>query len=263
MPDFWPSDLEALRSLAEAAGRAVLGVYRRDYQQWEKADQSPLTEADLLSDDILRRGLARAFPDVPIVSEESAPEIPAGAPSFFLVDPLDGTREFLQRNDEFTVNIAWIAHGVPVAGVVIAPALGQSYWGAAGHGAFRQSQDVTQSLPVPTSGQPTDALRVLVTRSHDVGGIDEWLARMGAPCTLVRAGSSLKFCRLAEGAADLYPRFGPTAQWDTAAGQAVLEAAGGVVLDESGQPLRYGAHRPVLNGRFLAKRDPALAAPLP
>ncbi len=257
-----PSDLDALVALAEAAGRVVLSVYGQDFEHRIKADASPVTEADLRSDALLREGLAREFGGIPVVSEESSPVIPAGAQEFFLVDPLDGTREFLQRNGEFTVNIGWIQAGVPVAGVVLVPVLGQVYFGARGLGAWRRVEGQTRALPAEDAGR-SGSLRVVASRSHATTELDAWLAALAVPHTVVRAGSSLKFCRLAEGAADLYPRFGPTAQWDTAAGQAVLEAAGGQVLDESGQPLCYGSGRSILNGPFLAKRQASLQVPWP
>ena len=254
------AELDHLCSLAEAAGREVMAVYRSDFASWAKEDGSPLTQADLRADAAIRAGLQAAFPGVFILSEESSSAAGGGGDLFFLVDPLDGTREFLQRNDEFTVNIALIRDGRPVAGVVLAPALGELFYAAKGLGAWKRvAAEVTalRAAPAPAG----TALRVIGSRSHGGAAQAAWLERLPGEYSFVAAGSSLKFCRLAEGRADLYPRLGPTCQWDTAAGQAVLEQAGGVVLDAHGQPLRYGLHRPVLNPHFVALRDPQLTHP--
>ncbi|MEN9781368.1 MAG: 3(2),5-bisphosphate nucleotidase CysQ, partial [Pseudomonadota bacterium] len=171
----------------------------------------------------------------------------------FLVDPLDGTKEFLKRNGEFTVNIALIEHGAPVAGVVLAPALGELFYAAQGLGAFKAQADGSGAQPIRCSAAPDDApLRVVGSRSHGLGALDAWLAALKRPYVFTAAGSSLKFCRIAEGAADVYPRFGPTSQWDTAAGQCVLEQAGGRVVAAQAQPLRYGLDRLVINPEFVA-----------
>jgi 3'(2'), 5'-bisphosphate nucleotidase len=227
-------------------------VYRDGGVSWTKDDDSPLTEADLRAHDCISAGLRNAFPDIPVWSEEGASL--AGSREvtrFFLVDPLDGTKEFLKRNGEFTVNIALIEDGQPVVGVVYAPALDQLYFAAQGIGAFRRDARGEARLHTspPRAGEP---LRVIGSRSH--GGAEQaaWLQQLATPHTFVAAGSSLKFCRIAEGEADVYPRLGPTCQWDTAAGQAVLECAGGAVLDPQGRDLRYGVNRAVLNPHFIA-----------
>lgn len=183
---------------------------------------------------------------------------------FFLVDPLDGTKEFIKRNGEFTVNIALIEHGAPVAAVVLAPALGELFYAAQGVGAFKAQADGSGARPIrcaPVS--PTGHLRVLGSRSHGLGHLDSWLAQLNRPHTFAATGSSLKFCRIAEGAADVYPRFGPTSQWDTAAGQCVLEQAGGQVVNAQGQPLRYGLDLPLINPDFTAwaSKDPVKLEP--
>jgi 3'(2'), 5'-bisphosphate nucleotidase len=253
--------LDTLCDLALAAGREVMDVYRTDFRAATKHDDSPLTEADLRSDRIIRDGLERAFPGVFILSEESSSHAGGLHQRFFLVDPLDGTKEFLQRNDEFTVNIALIDRGVPVAGVVHAPALRELYFGAAGYGAWKACED-GQPVPLrprpPTPGRP---LRVIGSRLHGTEELGRWLWQLPLEHTFVAAGSSLKFCRVAEGAADVYPRFGPTCQWDTAAGQAVLEVAGGAVLDPSGRDLRYGLQRAILNPNFIALADRGMPVP--
>lgn len=267
--------LAALRRIAKAAGRAIMTVYRAGpATPRQKADNSPVTEADLRADALIQEELGRLFPDIPIWSEESEPAPSADTHRrFFLVDPLDGTKEFLQRNGEFTVNIAWVVDGVSRLGVVHAPALGLTWWGGSGLGAWRERVEGATGLgaadtpPAPTDlaegevemlqvrpGPNTDVLRVLASRSHADGRLQGWLERLGSAVDVVHAGSSLKFCRIAEGRADLYPRFGPTSQWDTAAGQAVLEGAGGVVTGLDGRPLRYGRQHPVINPDFVAAR---------
>lgn len=246
-------DMQALCAIAKAAGGEIMGVYARDFAAWTKADASPLTEADLRADAVIRKGLESAYPGVFILSEESvSPDADRGS-DFFLVDPLDGTREFLKRNGEFTVNIALVSGGRPVAGVVFAPATGETYFAARGLGAWQETADGASVSLLSTPGPaPGAALRVLGSRSHANDALSRWLAQLEVEHTFVPAGSSLKFCRIAQGLADIYPRHGPTCQWDTAAGQAVLEHAGGAVLDARGQPLVYGLDRPILNPHFIA-----------
>ena len=281
-----PELLQTLCAIAAAAGRAVLEVYAGDFGSARKDDGSPVTEADLRADALIREGLARACPGVFVRSEESASTPPAGpVPGWFLVDPLDGTREFLARNGEFTVNIALIgggeSDGRPVAGVVLAPALGALYVAAQGLGAWRRtwppdSPGEAQGPPPggwapgaagPAAGAwqplrvapaPAGPVRALVSRSHLDPRTRTWLAALPRGHVALAAGSSLKFCRIAEGAADLYPRFGPTSPWDTAAGQCVLECAGGAVVDLGGRELRYDPRRTERNPDFLALGDPAL-----
>jgi len=200
---------------------------------------------------VIRQELEARFPGVFILSEESVSQGSQQTGRFFLVDPLDGTKEFLKRNDEFTVNIALVEGGQPVAGVVLAPALGELFYAAAGLGAFKRDGIGTRAIATAKPG-PADPLRVIGSRSHGGDKLAIWLAQLKNEHTFVAAGSSLKFCRIAEGQADVYPRFGPTSQWDTAAAQAVLEAAGGAVTDLQGASLRYGLDRPVLNPEFIA-----------
>ena len=252
------AELDHLCALAEAAGREVLDVYRSDFASWAKDDGSPLTQADLRADAVIRDGLQAAFPGVFVLSEESSSAADGDQDRYFLVDPLDGTRVFLQRNDEFTVNIAVIHDGRPIAGVVLAPATGELFYAAQGLGAWKKVAGQLTALRTVPAGT---ALRVIGSRSHATAAQAAWLDSLPDKYSFVAAGSSLKFCRLAEGRADIYPRLGPTCQWDTAAGQAVLEQAGGVVLDAQGQPLRYGLHRPILNPHFVALGDPRLAYP--
>ncbi|MFN7917481.1 MAG: 3'(2'),5'-bisphosphate nucleotidase CysQ [Vicinamibacterales bacterium] len=257
-----PLDEAALRVLcgiADEAGRAIMSVYAGEVTAWQKADASPLTEADLRADAIIRTGLERHFPGVFILSEESSSGEHGNPRTFFLVDPLDGTKEFLKRNGEFTVNIAFVQDGAPVAGVVLAPALDALFYGVRGGPARRRTAEVTTEIRVAPrpAGEP---LRVVASRSHGDDSLARWLAQAGAH-TVVPVGSSLKFCRIAEGLADVYPRFGPTSQWDTAAAQAVLEIAGGVVVGVDGAPVRYGLSRPILNPHFIAAASPRLLTP--
>lgn len=234
--------LPELCSLAHRAGAEVLRVYRAaestPIAHHTKADQSPLTEADLASHRCICAALRVLTPDIPVVSEEEAPErLPAGTQRFWLVDPLDGTKEFLARTGEFTVNIALVEDGFPALGVVQVPATGAVYWGGLGLGAHRAVDGQTDRIRV-TAVTPA-CRRVLASRSHMDEDTRRFIDRLG-PVTLVQAGSSLKFCRVAEGSADLYPRLGPTCEWDTAAAQAVLEGAGGQVLTLDGARLTCG-----------------------
>lgn len=249
--------LQTLCAIAQAAGQQIMDVYAQDFASWQKDDASPLTEADLRADRSIRAGLESAFPGIFVWSEESVSAGARNAETFFLVDPLDGTKEFVQRSDEFTVNIALIHQGQPVAGVVLAPATGELFYAARGLGAWQsQTNEANGALPLcvapARSGTP---LRVLGSRSHGGPALAAWLAQLPLAHDFVAAGSSLKFCRIAQGQADIYPRFGPTSQWDTAAAQCVLEQAGGRVSDFAGQRLRYGLQRPVLNPEFLAVGD--------
>ena len=238
--------MRQLIDLAHEAGRAVMAIYEQDFGHRLKDDATPVTDADLAAEAVILAGLARIAPEIPVISEEAAA---AGAESktgerFFLVDPLDGTREFLSRNGEFTINIALIEREEPVAGVVYAPALARMFWGerrrGAGEGAVAPEGD-TETIwrPIRVRARPQTGLKVMASRSHRDARTEEWLSTIDVG-ELVSAGSSLKFCLLAAGEADLYPRFGRTMEWDTAAGHAVLAAAGGRVATEDGAPLTYG-----------------------
>ena len=234
--------LPQLIAIAKAAGQGIMTLYNQPAGNVVlKADQSPLTEADLMSNQIIVNALARLTPDLPILSEESA-AIPylqrAGWERFWLVDPLDGTKEFIKHNGEFTVNIALIDHGNPVLGVVHAPALNISYSGAMGQGAFveRQQQGAERIHITPRNAQ--DPLKIVASRSHRDARTSALLDHLGRH-ECISMGSSLKFCLVAEGRAHFYPRLGPTMEWDTAAAHAVVNAAGGKVCDLSGEALRY------------------------
>jgi 3'(2'), 5'-bisphosphate nucleotidase len=254
------NQLTLLCDIALAAGREVLAVYGADIAAWEKNDASPLTEADLRSDAVIRRELERFFPGIFVLSEEStSTQTAGGVDTFFLVDPLDGTKEFIKRSGEFTVNIALVHQGKTVAGVVFAPALDELFYAAESFGAFKISANADGPVAInPASNGASGVLRVVGSRSHGADRLGEWLTTLKTDYALTQAGSSLKFCRIAEGVADVYPRFGLTSQWDTAAAQCVLELAGGCVLDFAGLPLRYGLDRPVLNPEFVALGNAAM-----
>ncbi len=256
--------LPKVREAVVEAGEAILAVYANPdrFNTQHKADNSPVTDADLAANRILVERLGKLTPDIPILSEESR-----HAPwterrhwqACWVVDPLDGTREFLKRNDEFTVNVAFVRDHQPVLGVVLAPALGQSYFAAIGEGAWRQRADQEpEAIHVVdrADGQPW---RVVGSRSHSTPAVDDFVARLGQ-AELVSMGSSLKLCLIAEGSADVYPRLGPTSEWDTCAAQAVVEQAGGQVLDAaSGKALSYNARETLLNPHFIACAQPQAA----
>ena len=240
--------------LARKAGTAVLSAYSEMAHNdavfaTQKADGSPLTKADLEAHQIISAGLTALTPSIPAVSEEDAPSLAHRTPTgiFWLIDPLDGTKEFLALNDEFTVNIALIRNGQPVFGVVVAPALDLTYWGAVGHGAWRIFAGTSEQIKI--SPLP-DILRIVASKSHLNAETFSYIEQLGSH-VLLRVGSSLKFCRIAEGNADLYPRLAATCEWDTAAAQAVLEAAGGHVFSLDGNRLRYGKPS-FLNPYFIA-----------
>ncbi len=226
--------------LAEAAGQAILLFYRQGSLQVErKADASPLTEADLAAHRLILQGLQDLTPAIPVLSEESG-SIPYGErhqwQQFWLVDPLDGTREFLEGSGQFTVNIALVEAGIPILGVVHAPALGLTYRTARGLGAYKGDESIRAHPPA----QPP--LQVVASRSHRDAETEQFLERLQrryGSLEVKSMGSALKFCLVAEGAAHLYPRFGPTLEWDTAAAHCLVEQAGGSVTDLKGEPLRY------------------------
>ena len=228
-------------ALAQRAGAAVMKVYSQaEFATTYKESGSPLTAADVASHDLISEELGRITPSVPVLSEESKTvpyDVRRQWRTFWLVDPLDGTKEFIQRNGEFTVNIALIEEGRPVLGVVHAPALDATYFAVHGLGAFKQSTRSGTRLIGVRPYEPA-GLKVVVSRSHPSDALRKLLDRIG-PLECIAMGSSLKICVVAEGEADLYPRLGPTMEWDTAAAQCVVEVAGGTIMDLSGQSLRY------------------------
>lgn len=217
-----------------------MAVYHGDFSVLHKNDSSPVTEADQKAEELIASALARLYPNLPIVAEEavSAGDIPQVGKHFWLVDPLDGTKEFISRNGEFTVNVALIDNGQPILGVVLAPAIGQLYAGIVGHGAFMEDSHGRRKISSRLCNE--DGLTIITSRSHgDTKALEKFLD--GRQIRELRsAGSSLKLCLVATGEADIYPRLGRTMEWDIAAGQAVLMAAGGTVEDLHGMPLCYG-----------------------
>jgi 3'(2'), 5'-bisphosphate nucleotidase len=253
-------DLQALLTdliaVVKRAGDAILEVYEQDFSITHKADKSPLTQADLASHVIIRDSLAALTPEIPLLSEESADidfRVRSGWRQYWLVDPLDGTREFVNRNGEFTVNIALIRNHESVCGIVHVPVSGVTYTGIEDCGARRydpgqEPVDISVRRPCPTP------FIVVGSRSHANPRLEQYLASLGNH-ELVSMGSSLKFCLLAEGKADFYPRLGPTSEWDTAAAHAVVTAAGGRIIKLNGDPLEYNRKESLLNPEFLVIAD--------
>ncbi|MGH1360001.1 MAG: 3'(2'),5'-bisphosphate nucleotidase CysQ [Burkholderiaceae bacterium] len=252
--------LDELLMMVDDAGRLIMDVYRRaePVAVSLKSDDSPVTEADILANTLLVERLRQCFPDLPIVTEEASESFAHRHPEkpFWLLDPLDGTREFINRTDQFTVNVALVVGGLPVVGVVAAPALNQLYWAIESVGSFARSSGTMVALQaasfperLPAGGFATP-VRLLASQNHLSEETRRFIEAI-QPHQLHQAGSSLKFCRLAEGAADCYPRHSPTCEWDTAAGQAVLEIAGGSVRRLDGSRLTYGAGGE-LNPSFIA-----------
>lgn len=248
-------DTNRIIAVAQEAGELILQVYRRDFAVHDKADASPLTEADMQAHRHIMSALQEHAPHIPVLSEEgdaAAADHRMEWTRYWLVDPLDGTKEFINKRDEFTVNIALVEDGVPVFGVVHAPALGLTYWGDRERGAFKVRAG---AAPEPIRVAPPAAdrrWRVVGSRLHGSGEFDAFMQRLPG-ADLIAMGSSLKLCLVAEGAADLYPRLGPTSEWDTAAAQAVVEAAGGQVLSFPAlSPLRYNRRvDTLLNPHFI------------
>jgi len=248
--------VQPLLQLVRDAGARIMQVYQTDFEVQAKQDQSPVTAADMAAHALITKELPSLTPGIPVLSEES------GVPPFeqrrrwgryWLVDPLDGTKEFIKKNGEFTVNIALIDNHLPVLGVVGVPAQSREYYGGQGLGAFRVCQSGTPE-PIHVSPLGPGPVRVVGSRSHPSPALGGYLARLGAH-HMVPMGSSLKLCLVAEGKADIYPRLGPTSEWDTAAAHAVVLGAGGSVTDLSGRPLRYNTKDDILNPHFLVFAD--------
>ena len=242
--------IEALALAAREAGDAILAVRRRGFEVEHKGDASPVTVADRAAEEIILAALARAAPGVPVIAEEevAAGRIPAHGETYFLVDPLDGTKEFVRGGDDYTVNIGLIVNGSPRLGVVLAPETGRLHAGIVGEGAWLEDANGRVSI---RARERAEALVAVASKSHFTQNTSDYLNALCAGCGHVSIGSSLKFCIVAEGKADIYPRLSPTSEWDTAAGHAVLLAAGGRVDGPDGRPLRYG--KPAfLNRAFVA-----------
>jgi 3'(2'), 5'-bisphosphate nucleotidase len=251
--------LDSVLAISVEAGRRIMEVYASDIAVQKKDDESPLTQADLAAHGHITAELGRLFPDIPVLSEEAA-DIPFATRSswnrYWLVDPLDGTKEFIKRNGEFTVNIALVENGEPTLGVVHAPALGVTYLAARGIGAFKIADG--QRRAIHTRKAPAVPCLV-VSKSHRDAATEAFLANM-PPHEAISKGSSLKLCLVAEGSADLYPRLGPTSEWDTGAGHCVAEQAGAQVLRlPDYAPLRYNTKESLLNPNFVIIGDPSYA----
>ena len=255
-----PAFARQIGEIARAAGEAILTIYQSDFAVQTKADESPLTAADLAAQQVIMAGLAMLEPALPVLSEEAkalAWSERQHWSRYWLVDPLDGTREFVKRNGEFTVNIALIDNHESVLGVVLAPVTGELYIAEQGHGAWLQKQagGEWQRLQARALAQPPV---MAGSRSH--GSLQESMlqALLGAEHELVPLGSSLKFCLIARGGADVYLRLGPTSEWDTAAAQCVLQEAGGTVMDLQGRTFHYNRGESLLNPEFIAVGDPSV-----
>ena len=244
--------LDEVRALAKHAGEKILEIYNTEFSVQEKDDKSPLTAADMASHKTIVAGLQSLSPDIPVLSEESA-KIPyqerAGWHTYWLIDPLDGTKEFIKRNGEFTVNIALIHDGVPVLGVVHVPVTGVCYAACEGKGAIKATPGEGDKA-IRVRALSDGPVAVVGSRSHQGDSLKAYLAKLGDH-EIVSMGSSLKICLVAEGKADIYPRLGPTSEWDTAAAQAVVEQAGGSVVTLDGKPMKYNQKEDILNPYFM------------
>jgi 3'(2'), 5'-bisphosphate nucleotidase len=251
--------LKKIEGIAREAGAAIMSIYARDFAVWEKEDKSPLTEADAAAHEVITQRLKLLQPALPILSEEAVSDFPGADSSgcYWLVDPLDGTKEFIKRNGEFTVNIALIENGRSILGMVYAPVLNVAYLAAEGLGAFKVDSNGIRT-PIRVA-EHTEGLswRIVGSRSHAGDSLAALLKKLGSH-ELISMGSSLKFCLVAEGNADVYPRMGPTSLWDTAAAQCVVEQAGGGVIQLSGEPLSYAHPSAALNPFFVAHGKSAI-----
>jgi 3'(2'), 5'-bisphosphate nucleotidase len=239
-------------SIVSDASRVVMEIYEQEFSVYEKDDKSPLTLADLECNRIVTEGL-NSISNYPVFSEEGkdvAWEERKHWNQYWLIDPIDGTKEFIKKNDEFTINIALVTKGVPIFGVVSAPALLTTYFGVKGIGAWKVDSNGKQ-CSINVNAPPKTGWKVVVSRSH-VNKAAVQLANSLPESELISMGSSLKFCLIAEGNADIYPRFGPTSEWDTAAAQAVVDAAGGKVISFDLNPLRYNTKSSLINPNFIA-----------
>lgn len=246
--------LDQVDTIARAAGNAIMEIYGRDFTVEQKEDKSPLTEADAAAHNIIMQGLAELPLKAPILSEEDTASFSCADAlgRYWLVDPLDGTKEFIKRNGEFTVNIALVENGKPVLGVVYAPALNVGYMAAEGLGSFKTENDAAPVAIKVVEQQVGQLWRVVGSRSHAGAETEAWLQKLGN-YELVPMGSSLKLCLVAEGKADVYPRLGPTSLWDTAAAHAVVNEAGGEVVQLNGDSLSYANTEEVLNPYFVVR----------
>lgn len=252
--------LDPVRDIAQQASQKILKVYETDFTVAQKQDRSPLTEADLAAHETICAGLKKLAGGLPILSEESK-TIPFSERStwqrYWLVDPLDGTKEFIKKNGEFTVNIALIEGHASVLGVVHVPVTGTTYFAARGSGAFKRDAGSSGAAKLATRRPNPEKFVVSGSRSHGGETLQQFVKNLPGEVELISKGSSLKLCLVAEGHADIYPRFGPTSEWDTAAAQCVVEQSGGSVVDLDFKPLLYNAKDDILNPHFLVIGDPS------
>lgn len=247
-----------IKDISIEAGNGILGIYNSGYSVEHKDDKSPLTEADMISHNIICKHLADLTPDIPVLSEESSDipcEIRKTWQRYWLIDPLDGTREFIKCNGEFTVNIALVENHNPVLGVVHVPVSDVTYYAYSGNGSYKQLND-QDPRKINTRKTNPSKLTVAGSRSHGSARQQAFIEKLG-DIEVFSIGSSLKFCMVAEGRVDIYPRFGPTSEWDTAAAQCIVEEAGGIVVDENFNRLQYNHGESLLNPNFLVIGDPA------
>ena len=252
-----PELLPALISIAEHAAREILEIYETDFSVEDKEDNSPLTAADMASHRAIIAGLSKLTPDIPVLSEESA-IIPYATRQkwdrYWLIDPLDGTREFVKRNGEFTVNIALIENHQATVGLVYVPATHLCYFASKGQGAYKQKAGQAAAR-IKTKTTSADSFTIAGSRSHGSEQQQNFIAALGNKVEVIAIGSSLKLCLVAEGKVDIYPRFGRTSEWDTAAAHAIVTEAGGIVTDTEFKPLQYNRKESILNPHFLVIAD--------
>ena len=250
--------IEKLIKISKNAGDAIMDIYESEFDVNFKSDQSPLTKADILSNKIICQSLKKITPDVPILSEESS-SIPYRERSkwnqYWLIDPLDGTKEFIKKNGEFTTNIALIYKNRPIFGMIHVPVSNEIFWGSKEMGSYHiNGSSLSNKKKISVSQKTNDNLRIVSSRSHPSGDLKRLLDKL-ENFELVSIGSSLKFCLIAKGEANCYPRLGPTSEWDIAAGDAILSSAGGTVCDMRGNPILYNRNKSFLNPNFLASSD--------
>ena len=251
--------LEPVKKVAYEAGRRIMEIYDQGFEVEQKVDKTPVTEADMAAHQAIMQGLTELTPDVPILSEESKPTTFAERAAwdrYWLVDPLDGTREFINRNGEFTVNIALIDKHEPIIGVVYAPVVGSLYCAARGKGAYKKSE-LEDPVPIHVRSHCREKVVIAGSRSYQSPGFKEFLSRL-PDYEVISMGSALKSCLVAEGTADIYARLGPTSEWDTAAAQCIVEEAGGKITDTHMQRLLYNTKEELLNPHFFVFGDASI-----
>tara|TARA_B100000029_G_C17482749_1_gene926121 strand:- start:487 stop:1287 length:801 start_codon:yes stop_codon:yes gene_type:complete len=254
-----PEIIKEVVEISKKASRSILEIYEEELSEYEiKSDSTPLTQADISSHRIIDKGLKKITPEIPILSEEGSNipfEVRSNWGEYWLIDPLDGTKEFIKRNGEFTVNIALIRNNKPIFGVINIPVENQIYWGAKGLGSYVIDND-KEPRKIQVNTRNNKKIRILTSRSHAVN--ENLILKKLENYEIVRAGSSLKFCLIASGIADIYPRFGPTSEWDIAAGHAILESAGGIIVDMNKKQIEYNKKASYINNNFIACSTPQL-----